>query len=331
MVFGAMVLVAAFQSGLYLRHGNDVYAPSPVYAVTATSVDSRSAWSPDGSRLAHVSYEVEPPRAAERRIAIGDEPTRAMRLVVWSRDTGRTMSVLSTGKSPTGINEFAFAGRDLVFTTFTATEEKGRTIDQTWVARDGDVARPLAVPEGLAPNKLVSSPRSAAVLLLRHGEAWILNSTGLRALSLPTYKFLLSRGVDGQGRAILVGFADEAPQRFLRVDFATGSVTPIADAEAEVKEPLWPYRLEAIRMSPSVKTSVVPLEDGGIRYELRETAGAKPIQFPFILDAGSDLEISPDGLSFAFTSNRVLMVRSLVKLSPSAAKSVRDRIAAVGG
>jgi hypothetical protein len=122
---------------------------------------------------------------------------------------------------------------------------------------------------------------------------------------------------------------------WLLFDFDTGSFTVVA-SEPPPRTRSFPFVLDAYAIGggskavlfdedPEAKkvdarSNPVEEEDGGYRLDLVEKTGDSRRRLRFIPEMARTLEVSNDGLSFAFISNRTVMVRWLVKLSPAAAK-----------
>jgi Tol biopolymer transport system component len=319
---------------IFVAAGNNVYVPSPTYAVKSASADEQFRWSPDGTRLAYVTDTLtDSPRVVDRQLARGERPGGVHRLGVWSRDTGRPRD-LFVGNEKMGIDKFVFLGRDLVFSTSETTPEGSRT--RFWLARDGNPAQPLDIAGIEGTIKFLPARRRQALLAVGSSRMWLLDATRTVEIKTPGYSAFIGRGVTRDDQAVVMTFDANKETIWLLVNLATGTYRAVAQEPATTESPQTrPFILDAYA-GAGKKASLfdddpdaakvddrkirISGEDGGYQVDLVERTGNPRRRIPFINDTSAEVRVSDDGLAFAFVSNRTLMVRWLVKLDAEGRK-----------
>lgn len=303
----------------FLALGDSIYEASPIYAVKAASPDERLVWSVDGTRLATVStLGAESPKVAERRIARGEVAQAPLRVGVWSRDSGQFREVLVPANPMTSINAFAFVGRTLLVVA-------GQVL---WSIPDGGTAVRSDLPvEGAI--RLLPSSKSGRVLVVDNKRMWLMDANRTTEIK-GSGDILYGRGVTADDRAVV----RSGDVTFL-VDLATGKLEVVNDEPVAIR-PQAPFILDLYALSGGSKATLidededaarvdsnavyVSEEDGGFRLDLVERQGEKRRRLRFIPEMSRFVEVSGNGLSYAYLSHRTVMVRWLVKLDAATTK-----------
>lgn len=333
-----IVLLAATQvaptvPSRFLVHEGVAYVASPVRPVMPVTEEDRFCWSPDGSRLAVVSGAPTDSQGAQlRRLTKGEAPSDRMRLSVWSRDTGRLSEVFST-QAPAYIGAVGYVGADLVF----ASGVEASNANRLWLARNGGGVQPLALP-GFTGRRIqtIASPLGDGLVVAGEEGLWLVNAKGVHSIEEPNLASMMVSGIAPDGRAILNVRRDSVYPAYLLVDFSTGATTQV---EETTQAPtfgrscpfvldgygLWPRKAPALYADPDsaeVDENVQPTSHfvGGGQLDLVERKGDRRRRLPFLHGVASSVKVAPDGLSFAFVSNGVLMVRSLVRCDAATTK-----------
>ena len=317
----------------FLVHRGDAYVAGPVYSVVQATADVRFAWSNDARRLAFVTYASgKSPRTTAALLAKGSSARGMTRLGVWSADTGIVRDVLTSTDPTEGVDQFEFLGRDLVFTTFSTGKPRA-----LWIARDGLRPVPVELPEeALADVRFAAARKRAAILLASDKGLWLMNSESTRKLDLGSLHGIVLRTVNSEDEALAMTEDAAGSIQWISVNLGSGTIRRLNDGSAEQEaQPRSIFAAQTYRLggvstdslfpAPKAKSTgpaFVAQEDGGYRIDLVEVEGEKPRKISFIHETGDMIEVSQDGLSFAFVSNGMIMVRSLVKLEAAASKKL---------
>lgn len=301
--------------------GGRAYLPSAAYPVRTATADLRMKWSSDGRRLAFVgALEDTTPRTSENGLAKTGALGGRQRLSVWDRDTGKT-SDIAMPDDKTGVGEFAFLGHSLLFSTFGSGE-------RLWIAREGARPQPIELAGWEGGGRFATSRRRETVLVVTPSKMWLMDPQRTVEMKTPGYGILRPRGVTAADQAVVAAMTTAQRMVWLLVDFATGDYRTVGEEPESPATPSQrPFVLDAYQLqrrkadlvdrdeeSEKLDAPQLPpvAEDRGWCLDIVERTGAKRRRVPFIPEMGRFVEVSDDGLAFAYVSNRMLMVRCLV-------------------
>lgn len=332
----------------YIVDSGHVYVASPVYVVKPVTPDEIYRFSLDGARLAYVSATTtDSPKALESKIAKGDSPFGAIKVGIWSKDTGRATDVFVPRSLKLGVSAFTFVGHDLVFSTF--DETKDGTTYQLWVSRNSGPARSIELQGFKGASRFVVSKTGTAILVPTDQGVWLIDESKSMPIKIDGYTSFVGNGTTAANLGCVWATKKDGTSESLYIDFQTGKVikpdprtaTPALLEKIKPTVPLPPpfifdtFKYGGVKdnsftgepRTEEIDSVMAPLaqEDGGYRMDVVESEGKSRRRMPFIHEMAGVLSITPDYQTVAFVSNHMLMIRSLVKLSDEASKKILEQ------